>query len=280
MTASDGRAGMLTPRDYDIFTDLFFCRYLTLRQLAVLHFLFIGDRRRNHPVKAAKTCLYNRLKKKGRLTNRVLSCRDGTRLNVFHLTKDTFEEMAETLGFEERWNNKQLGVGRMQHFVETNDLYVEVKRHLDDYLGEYPAWVWKNEKRSLFIPYQAPSDYEYRPDAEISFGREGSAPTRTFVVERQTSRSRKGPEEIYDRVRDRARHIETLPRPENAFVLFCCDEKRDGEMAARAARQHGINLQWGDPTEMAGFLARMAREYRDELRAKRRNGGDPAAPPE
>lgn len=274
MAVLDGRAGMLTPRDYDIFTDLFFCRYLTLRQIAALHFLFHGDRRRNHPVKAAKTCLYNRLKKKGRVTNSVLACRDGTQLNAFYLTKDTFEEMAETLGFEEPWNNKQLGSGRMQHYVETNDLYVEVKRHLDDYLGEYPAWTWKNEKRSFFVPYQAPTDYQHRPDAEITFGRENSDLLYTFIVERQSSRSRKGPEQIYDRVRDRARHIETVLEPERTFILFCCDERRDGEVAARAAYQYGVNLQWGDPAEMGGFLARMAREYRDELRLRRPGGGE------
>jgi len=105
MALAAGQTGTLTERDKEIFLALFFCRYMSTKQLADLFF--------PSPNKARSRLA--RLSKKGYVTNRTMYVVEPTSWEdrvsaqgVWHLTKSGFDSVAETLGLEESFTPKQL----------------------------------------------------------------------------------------------------------------------------------------------------------------------------
>ena len=207
-----GRSATITPRDDAIMLALFLCRYLSTAELAILFF---------NSKSAARRRLAE-LANKGYLEPRSLYAtmptwdRRGKCENVWHLTKQGFEMVAESLGLDdERYLPKQLGQEGAVHHVKTAEVYVAAKADLDEILGPYPAWSWEHEKRAQDSYRYSGRLMGHQPDAHVRFA------DHLFVVERQTRESRVGPKAIDDKVSSHATYARVrLDEPDKMDVLL------------------------------------------------------------
>ncbi len=246
MVLLTGRKGTTTPRDHEIFKTLFFCRYLTSKQLARL---FFGSESR------ARARLRD-LEEKRYIDHRVFYVEQPTeeimsgKQSVWHLTKDGHETVTATLDLEEPYAAKQLlPENAAQHYVVANEVYVAAKEHLDDELDPYPEWEWRHEKRVLYKGEYRNEPYVHNPDAHILFR------DHVFILERQTAASKVGPKTIYKKVESHKFYADLrLQKP--AEVLFAFDEKDSHliDAARRAGEQYGIRATAGDVQQIAGYL--------------------------
>lgn len=240
MAILDGKEGTLTFRDDEIFTDLFLARYLTAPQIAWLHF---GSQSR------ARARLSG-LRAKGWTT----SIKAGDLPAAWTLTREGFTAYADQFRTGEQYASKQLGPRRLEHYLNTNDLYVAVKPVLEQLLGPYPAWEWRNEARAFRPKTHSGRNTAHQPDAEVRFG------GLVFVVERQTRRARKGPRPIYEKVAAHKTYINyDLEDPGSGEILFICDEPRDATLAERAGDQLGVSVFAGNTRQAAAHLDDAAR---------------------
>jgi hypothetical protein len=245
-----GRSATITPRDDAIMLALFLCRYLSTAELAILFF---------NSKSAARRRLAE-LVNKGYLEPRSLYAtmptwdRRGKRENVWHLTKQGFEMVAESLGLDdERYVPKQLGQEGAIHHVKTAEVYVAAKADLDEILGPYPAWSWEHEKRAQDSYRYSGRLMGHQPDAHVRFA------DHLFVVERQTRESRVGPKAIDDKVSSHATYARVrLDEPDKMDVLFACDDKRVAELAERAGKRYGVDVIAGSVEHVAYYLYQSA----------------------
>ncbi|MGF1471732.1 MAG: hypothetical protein ACFB50_08335 [Rubrobacteraceae bacterium] len=141
------------------------------------------------------------LRRNGLFTSREHRTPDGQMTNVWMLSKSEFRAQAEYRGidFEERYPGWP--TGRIQHTLDTNDLYIEIAGELDTILkgachGRSPAWLWRDERRAYdrYTLSWDPRPKTHLPDAEVLFL------GRLFVIERQTDRARETGKSIRDKV--------------------------------------------------------------------------------
>jgi hypothetical protein len=245
MVLTPGRKGMTTPRDGRIFEALFFCRYLSTKQLADL---FFGGK-----ANQARTRLY-KLQNKGYLDRRNMLIRApasfedrGALQTVWYLKKEAFDIVAATHDYDETYTAKQLLDERARHYVLTNEVYVAAAPRLDEWLDPYPGWEWRHEKRVAYAGEYEDVPYLHKPDAHVVFR------GHTFIVERQTAESKIGPKKVYKKVADHKRYVELrLKAP--AEVLFACDNEAVAAEAERAGKQYGIRVIGGDVAHVADYL--------------------------
>jgi hypothetical protein len=239
MAMKTGREGMLGPHDEGIMRDLFFCRYLTTMQIAWLHY--------NGPRRASSRL--SQLKRKGVLGSRVIYTKSptakspGRREAVWHLTKDAFDMVAESLDAPPElrdkavWTPKHLGPSKTRDHVKVNELYVAAKESLDYYAGPYPGWLWEHEKWAT-VEYEVANEHRvHRPDAHVSFF--GSL----FIIERQTKESRITSSEVREKVEAHALYASRFLGSEGrggTHVVFAAEERRVAEAARRAGEDYGI----------------------------------------
>lgn len=258
MVLATGREGTTNDRDKDIFATLFFCRYLTTKQIEEL---FFGSPTRT------RTRLSD-LKKKGYIQSRGMYIVEPkswhervSSQNVFHLTKDGFDSIAETLGIDEAYTPKQLLPEKARHYVRTNEVYVAAREFLDEELGPYPKWEWRHEKRVAYAGEYANAPYAHNPDAHILFR------DHVFIIERQTAESKIGPKALEKKVRDHKRYAELVLKNgnddyyyetekacEEVEVLFACDDAMVAGRAERVGKQYGIRVVGRDVAGIANYL--------------------------
>lgn len=246
MVIAPGRKGTTTTRDQRIFESLFFCRYLSTKQITSL---FFGSGSR------ARTRL-GELEDKGYITRRAMYVRDpknwedrGGLETIWYLSKPGFDSVAATHGYEETYTTKQLLDENASHYILANEVYVVAKEALDDVLDPYPEWEWRHEARVLYSGEYANVPYQHKPDAHIVFR------GHTFILERQTAESKIGPKKIYERVEDHKRYVELkLKAPAEVLYAFDTDHSHLIEVAERAGEQYGIRVVAGDVARVANYL--------------------------
>ena len=167
------------------------------------------------------------------------------------LTREGFAAYADQFRTGDQYASKQLGPRRLEHYLNTNDLYIAAKPALEELLGPYPAWEWRNEARAFRPKTHSGRNTAHQPDAEVRFG------GLVFVVERQTRRARKGPRPIYEKVAAHKTYINyDLEDPGSGEILFVCDEPRDAALAERAGDQLGVSVFAGNVHQAAAHSAR------------------------
>jgi len=240
-----GRKGTTTPRDELIFKTLFFCRYLTSRQIARMFFGSEGRARARLLDLEAKNYLDHRVFYLAQPTEKAMSGKQ----SVWHLTKDGYEAVTASLGLDEPHASKQLLQENAQHYVLANDVYVAARDMLDEELGPYPEWEWRHEKRVLYVGEYENELYVHNPDAHVVFR------DHVFMLERQTEASKVGPKAIYKKVRNRKLYA-SLRLRKPAEILFALDGSASpmAGTVERAGEQYGIRVVTGDVRGIADYL--------------------------
>ena len=233
----------LTDRDEKVLTDLYFCRILSTEQITAKYF--------NN---------YNTAKRRmGEVRNELEMVRRrnpwaGT--TIWTLTRRAFDREIEALGREgERYREwpKQMAI---QHFLDTNDVFIDISDEMDEVLGEYPAWEWKDEPHAREAFKDGEGKGIHRPDAEIIFG------GNRYFLERQTNRARKTAKDLEKKLDTYRRYIRRQRRDGvegELEVLYACDEERDMKYAKDAANDHGVQMTAGKPGLIAEHLVSNAR---------------------
>ena len=246
MALATGRSGTITERDREILMDLFFCRYMSTKQLEYLFF----------PSASKARTRLAKLAKKGYITNRtmyILEPKDWhdrvSPQGVWHLTKAGFDSITESLGIEETYASKPLLPKEARHYVRAAEVYVAAKHILDEELDSYPEWEWLHEKRVLYSGEYANVPYQHKPDAHVVFR------GHTFILERQTTESKIGPKKIYKKVEDHKRYVELkLRAPAEVLFAFDAEGSHLVDAAKRAGEQHGIRVVAGEVEQIAHYL--------------------------
>ncbi len=255
MAMKTGREGMLGPHDEEIMRDLFFCRYLTTAQIAQLHY--------NSPKRASSRL--SQLKRKGVVGGRVIYTTapvgnsPGKREAVWHLTKDAFDMVAESLDMtpelrgQALWTPKHLGPEKTRSHVKVNEVYVAAKASLDYYARPFPGWLWEHEKWATVEYEFANERHAHRPDAHVSFL------GALFIIERQTKESRVSSSVVRDKVEGHALYAgRFLCDLENTQVVFATGDRRVAEVARRAGKDFGIFVFSGGVRAAAHHLYQSA----------------------
>lgn len=254
MAIKTGRTGTITPRDGQILQALFFCRYLTTYQIALMFFNNVATARRR---------LWQ-LKNKGYIVSRFTTTRvptpetAGKQESVWHLTKEAFEMYAHSLDLEAgpgayKYAPKQLDEKGTRHHVRTNEVYVVARADLEENVGDYPDWVWMHEKKAHDDYQYQGRDHVHQPDAHVRFF------GHTFIIERQTKESKVKPKDIDDKVSGHALWAQKrTDHPDKVEVVFACDEERVAEVALAAGKRYGIYVVAGSVEAAADYLYQSA----------------------
>lgn len=287
-----------TARDEAIFTDLYFARILVTEQIAARFWPRAGsvyfpsldrasadpglkggkrDGSRLLPMSPSVSSALRRLQKLRE--EQLLVSRDHTRpggkpTRMWMLSKAAFRREAKGLGHHDEpypgWPKKRAdgSPGKLDHLLDTNDLYVAVAGELDDVLGPHPAWEWREERLASenYKRSWESKTRRHQPDAEVDFR------GRLFFVERQTRRAKETYEAIAEKVEAHARRADFVGARASAKIVFACDEKRDVGYALEAARAGGPPLFAGTVDEAAVALAEEAQELSQELSQERARG--------
>lgn len=182
----------------------------------------------------------------------------GQKTNVWMLSKSEFRAQAEYRGVDLEERYPGWPSGRVQHLLDTNDLYVKIAGDLDAILGlnhgRSPAWLWLDERRAYdrYTLSWEPRPKIHQPDAEILFL------GRLFVIERQTNRARETEEAMRDKVFGHKVRAEYLGAGTHLSVVFACDVERDADYARRAAADAGVELFAGTVDEAADHIVNWA----------------------
>lgn len=178
----------------------------------------------------------------------------GQKTNVWMLSKSEFRAQAEYRGVDPEERCPGWPSGRVQHLLDTNDVYVKIAGDLDAALGpnhgRSPAWQWLDERHAYdrYTPSWETRPKIHQPDAEVLFC------GRLFVIERQTERARETEEEMRKKV---FRHKVRAEHPGDAThlsVVFACDVERDANYARQAADDAGLELFAGTVDEAADHI--------------------------
>ena len=246
MALATGRSGTITERDREILMDLFFCRYMSTKQLEYLFF----------PSASKARTRLAKLAKKGYITNRTMYILEPKNWHdrvspqgVWHLTKAGFDSITESLGVEETYASKPLLPKEARHYVRAAEVYTAAKHILDEELDPYPEWEWLHEKRVLYSGEYANVPYQHKPDAHVVFR------GHTFILERQTAESKIGPKKIYKKVEDHKRYVELkLRAPAEVLFAFDAEGSHLVDAAKRAGEQYGIRVVAGEVEQIADYL--------------------------
>ena len=254
MAIKKGREGMATSRDEEIMRALFFCRYLTTNKIATMFFNSSG---------AAGRRLWQ-LDRKGYITRDVIYTTSptkdhpGKREAAWYLTKEAFDMIAYSLDLDEgpgayKYAPKQLGPTGIRHHVKTNEVYVAAKTDLEEYIGDYPDWVWIHEKKAHDAYDYQGRRHKHQPDAHVCFF------GHTFIIERQTRESKVKPRDIDDKVRDHALWAnKRTDHPDKVEVIFATEEERIAEVALAAGKRYDIYVVAGTVEVAADYLYQCA----------------------
>lgn len=234
----------LTDRDEGIVTSLYFTRLQSTQQIADRFFNCYGTaKRRMYELKNDKGVVMPRTPKKG--------------LTVWTLTRRAFNREVEALKREGEPYREWPKPRAIPHLVDTNDIYVEIADAMDEELGEFPEWEWKNEAQAWTRYKQGGEKGRvHQPDAEISFG------GNVYFLERQTHRARKTEEQIDEKLENYRRYIKrlrSLGHQGELEVLFACDVRRDMEYVETAAAKYGLAMTAGKPGQIASHLLQKAK---------------------
>jgi hypothetical protein len=176
------------------------------------------------------------------------------RTSIWMLSKGAFRREVRDMG---RPDDTYPGwpKSRVQHFLDTNDLYFQLAGELDTILegvchGPYPVWEWRNERRAYerYSVSWEPRPRYHQPDAEVLFC------GQLFIVERQTERSREPSEVIAKKVQDHNSRAEYLGKKEATQILFACDTQRDTNHALRAAEDSDLPVVAASVAEVVSHL--------------------------
>lgn len=176
------------------------------------------------------------------------------RTSIWMLSKAAFRREARDMGLHDAtypgWPKS-----RVQHLLDTNDLYVGLAGELDAVLegvcyGSEPVWEWRNERRSYerYSVSWEPRPRYHQPDAEVLFC------GRLFIVERQAERARKPFEAIAKKVQDHNHRAAHLGVKETAQIVFACDTLRDTNHALKAAEDSDLSVVAAPVAEVVSHL--------------------------
>lgn len=242
MALRNGRAGTVTPRDGQVFTDLYLCRFLLTRQIAALRF---------SSSESARVRMYA-LMRKGWLVNQV----HGPGEILWRLSREGFERQRASLDREKEPTPDFFSGPKVRHYLEANDLYCELAPRLEQALGFCSSWEWRNEGRA-FCRYELGGQrLAHQPDAEIVL------PNGLFFLERQSGRARYGREVIREKVAAYRTYIERVlrPEPERVEVLFACDREREKRAAIESGDELGVIVVASSVRGVASYLEARALE--------------------
>ncbi len=223
MALKTGRAGTTTPRDDQIFEDLYWTRILSTQQIANLRF---------PSYESARIRLYA-LMRKGYVTNQVY----GPNLVLWRLTREGFERQRDSLDRKKETSPDFFSGPKTRHYLETNDVYVELALRLEPALGGYPMWQWRNEGRAFQRYELGGRNLAHQPDAEILL------PGHLFFLERQSRRAKYAPSTIREKVASYKTYVERFSRPDVPVeILFAADLEREKRAAVEAGYECGVEV--------------------------------------
>ncbi len=241
MALKTGRAGWITPRDNQVFEDLYLCRFLSTQQIAALRF---------PSFESARVRLYS-LMRKEQVVNQI----HRPNLVLWRLTREGFERQRTSLDREKEPTPDFFSGPKVDHYLEANDLYAELAPLLERTLGRHPVWEWRNEGRSFRRYELGGGSYAHQPDAEILL------PNALYFFERQSRRARYTPRTIRDKVAAYRTYTERVLRPEAPVeVLFACDIERERSAAVEAGNELGVDVVASSVRGIANYLERAALE--------------------
>ncbi|MDN5696841.1 MAG: replication-relaxation family protein [Rubrobacter sp.] len=245
----------LSHRDEAILTDLYFTRILSTQQIATKYF---------------KT--YNSAKARlAELADDMWIIRRNpyTGTTIWLLTRPAFVREVEGLRRYGECYRDWPKAHSIPHFLDTNDVFIDISEEMDGILGERPnhdwmgestAWNWKQEPLAREAFKDGEGKGVHQPDAEIAF--DGNR----YFLERQTERARKTAKQIDDKINDDYRRYIRRQRRENfegeMEVLYACDKERDMRYADAAGARHGVEVITGKPDYIAEYIVGKAMEAR------------------
>lgn len=241
-----GKEGQLTKRDEAVLNDLYFTRMLSTEQIALLYFSCYAT---------AKRRLYDLAGIKGV----VEPMTPETRLTVWTLTKPAFTREAEFVNPDDRYRGFPARKF-IRHMLDTNDLYVGLRKDLDRLIGEGPAWQWTDETRLWWQRNSKGNAAQKKtnknqPDAELTFA------GNRYFIERQTKRAKASAEELDEKVDGYRRYFGRMREPEGEReVIFACDVQRDMESVVTAAEKYNVQLTAGTVEDITDYLIQQAKE--------------------
>ena len=185
----------------------------------------------------------------------------GERTSIWMLSKVAFRREARDMGLHDAtypgWPK-----GKLQHFLDTNDLYFQLAGELDAVLegvcyGPDPAWEWRNERRSYerYTVSWEPKPRYHQPDAEVLFC------GRLFIVERQTARAKETEEAIAKKVQDHNHRAAHIDAKDTAQIVFACDTPRDVNHALKAGQDSDVPVVAASVAEVVSHLTDQALEH-------------------
>lgn len=253
-----GSAAHLKQRDEYLITDLYLVRYLTARQIAAMYFLVedSGGSRTKPSPGAADRRMY-RLATQGWVTNYPeLRSPAGNNYKLWALSEQAFEREREAFGDSpQRHMPPGPKIGRLDHLVRVNDLYLSCSYALRFLVGEpdidgSETWTWRYEGKHHREITIAGEGQTLRPDAEIKIG------DILFFVEHQTRESRVTVEKMEEKATNYARYVEHVLRvpPEKARLLVVTDEERIVQRTTTRAQQEGLIATAGDAEHVTEYL--------------------------
>lgn len=238
----------LSHRDEAILTDLYFTRVLSTQQIAAKYFNAYNTAKARLAELAGDLWIIRRNPYKG--------------TTIWTLTRPAFEREVEDLHREGERYREWPKPKAIPHFLDTNDVFIDISEELDGILGQRPAWDWKQEPRAWEAFKDGEGKGVHRPDAEISFA------GNRYFIERQTERARKTAKQIDNKINDDYRRYIRRQRREGVEgeleVLYACDEERDMRYADAAGERHGVEVITGKPDYIAEYIAGKAMEARSK----------------
>lgn len=185
----------------------------------------------------------------------------GERTSIWMLSKASFRREARDMGLHDAtypgWPKS-----RVQHFLDTNDLYVGLAGELDAVLegvcyGADPVWEWRNERRAYerYSVSWEPKPRYHQPDAEVLFC------GRLFIVERQTERAKETEEAIAKKVQDHNHRASHIGAKETAQIVFACDTLRDSNHAQKVGQNSDVPVVAASVAEVVSHLTDQALEH-------------------
>ncbi len=244
MVLAPGRKGTTTPRDQRIFEALFFCRYLSTKQIAEL---FFGSESRAR-ARLSELEMKRYISRRSMYVRLPASMEDRVAVEtVWYLTKEAFDAVATTHGHDEKYTPKQLLDDKARHYVRAAEVYVATKDRLDFHLGPHPAWEWRHEKRVEYVGEYENVTYYHRPDAHVLIE------DHTYILERQTPESKVGRKKVDKKIADHKLYVD-LKLDSPAEVLFACEDKAIAQAAERAGRKYGLRVVGKHVEGIADYL--------------------------
>lgn len=240
----------LKPRDEALLADLYLTRYLTPSQIATMYFM-VEDKEthKQKPSPSAADRRMYRLCKSGWVTNHTeLKSTNGKNYKLWVLSSDAFEREREALADDPEMKppaNPKLG--RLDHLVAINDLYVKASFSMRNLIGEPDAdgsstWTWRYEGK---VPREITSSRDaqkLRPDAEIKIG------DTLFFVEYQTRESHATVSKMQEKAVNYSEYVHYVLRedPQKAQLLLVTDQQAIAHGTLEKAKEHGLVAAAGD----------------------------------